>query len=174
MVIFIISFIGFYGEVLLATFLLTDTSQYTYAVGLSLFATSEYTAKWGLDHRCSGCRCDADRAPLPRAPTSDSRGPHRRSRRGNTSPAAGRRAINSCGLRPLLLVLVGPYTTARLADGGWHEPPWAPLGRSRGLRGSTISGLDPRLLTLLPTSAFRLPSHILDISVVLFNTLQRS
>ena len=47
-VIFIISFIGFYGEVLLATFLLTDTSQYTYAVGMSLFATSQYTAKWGL------------------------------------------------------------------------------------------------------------------------------
>ncbi len=47
-VIFMISFIGFYGEVLLATFLLTDTSQYTYAVGMSLFATSQYTAKWGL------------------------------------------------------------------------------------------------------------------------------
>ncbi len=47
-VIFMISFIGFYGEVLLATFLLTDTSQYTYAVGLSLFSTSQYTAKWGL------------------------------------------------------------------------------------------------------------------------------
>ncbi|HEX2368229.1 MAG TPA: sugar ABC transporter permease, partial [Acidimicrobiia bacterium] len=37
-----------YGEVLLATFLLTDTSQYTYAVGMSLFSTSQYTAKWGL------------------------------------------------------------------------------------------------------------------------------
>ena len=40
--------ISFYNEVLLATILLSETEQYTYAVGLSLFTTSDYTAKWGL------------------------------------------------------------------------------------------------------------------------------
>ena len=47
-VLFVISFTAFYNEVLLATTLLSGTEQYTYAVGLSLFTTSDYTAKWGL------------------------------------------------------------------------------------------------------------------------------
>ncbi len=47
-VIFIISVITFYNEILLASLLLSGTQQYTYAVGLNLFTTSDYTAKWGL------------------------------------------------------------------------------------------------------------------------------
>jgi arabinogalactan oligomer / maltooligosaccharide transport system permease protein len=47
-VLFVISLVSFYNEVLLATTLLSGTEQYTYAVGLSLFTTSDYTAKWGL------------------------------------------------------------------------------------------------------------------------------
>lgn len=46
-VIFMLSFIGLYSEYILAAFLLTDTAQYTLAVGLQLFVESEYAAKWG-------------------------------------------------------------------------------------------------------------------------------
>jgi arabinogalactan oligomer/maltooligosaccharide transport system permease protein len=46
-VIFMLSFIGLYSEYILAAFLLTDTAQYTLAVGLQLFVESEYSAKWG-------------------------------------------------------------------------------------------------------------------------------
>lgn len=46
-VIFMLSFVGLYSEYILAAFLLTDTVQYTLAVGLQLFVESEYAAKWG-------------------------------------------------------------------------------------------------------------------------------
>ncbi|MDX1447836.1 MAG: sugar ABC transporter permease [Acidimicrobiia bacterium] len=46
-VIFMLSFIALYSEYILAAFLLTDTAQYTLAVGLQLFVESEYAAKWG-------------------------------------------------------------------------------------------------------------------------------
>jgi arabinogalactan oligomer / maltooligosaccharide transport system permease protein len=46
-VIFMLSFIALYSEYILAAFLLTDTGQYTLAVGLQLFVESEYSAKWG-------------------------------------------------------------------------------------------------------------------------------
>jgi ABC-type maltose transport system permease subunit len=46
-VIFMLSFIGLYSEYILAAFLLTDTAQYTLAVGLQLFVESEYAAKRG-------------------------------------------------------------------------------------------------------------------------------
>jgi len=47
-VIFIISFIGLFGEFLLARTLLSSTDNFTYAVGLQLFTTSDFTAQWGL------------------------------------------------------------------------------------------------------------------------------
>ena len=91
-VIFIISFIGFYGEVLLATFLLTDTSQYTYAVGLSLFTTSQYTAKWGLTTAAAVIgRRGPDCVALPGLAAADHRWAHRGRSRGNTSLADGGR-----------------------------------------------------------------------------------
>jgi ABC-type maltose transport system permease subunit len=46
-VIFILSFIGLFAEVILATFLIRETQQFTLAVGLSLFVQSDYTARWG-------------------------------------------------------------------------------------------------------------------------------
>ena len=46
-VIFIITFIGFFGEVILATTLLTSTPNYTMPVGLGLYVASDYSAKWG-------------------------------------------------------------------------------------------------------------------------------
>lgn len=46
-VIFMLSFIGLYSEYILAAFLLTESAQYTLAVGLNLFVESEYSAKWG-------------------------------------------------------------------------------------------------------------------------------
>jgi arabinogalactan oligomer/maltooligosaccharide transport system permease protein len=47
-VIFIISFITLFGEFLLARTLLSSTENFTYAVGLQLFTTSDFTARWGL------------------------------------------------------------------------------------------------------------------------------
>ncbi|MFV9672316.1 MAG: sugar ABC transporter permease [Acidimicrobiia bacterium] len=47
-VIFVISFITLFGEFLLARTLLSTTSNFTLAVGLQLFATADYGAKWGL------------------------------------------------------------------------------------------------------------------------------
>jgi len=46
-VIFVITFIGVYSEFLLAQTLLRSTDNFTYAIGLRLFAQSDYTAKWG-------------------------------------------------------------------------------------------------------------------------------
>ena len=46
-VVFFITFIGIYGEFILAQTLLRSTDQLTYAVGLRLFVQSDYTAKWG-------------------------------------------------------------------------------------------------------------------------------
>lgn len=46
-VVFFITFIGIYGEFILAQTLLRSTDQLTYAVGLRLFTQSDYTAKWG-------------------------------------------------------------------------------------------------------------------------------
>jgi arabinogalactan oligomer/maltooligosaccharide transport system permease protein len=47
-VIFVISFITLFGEFLLARTLLSTTSNFTFAVGLQLFASAEYGQKWGL------------------------------------------------------------------------------------------------------------------------------
>ncbi|MCL1693524.1 MAG: sugar ABC transporter permease [Actinomycetia bacterium] len=47
-VIFIISFIGLFGEFLLARTLLSSTDNFTLAVGLQLFTNADYGAKWGL------------------------------------------------------------------------------------------------------------------------------
>lgn len=47
-VIFIISFITLFGEFLLARTLLSSTDNFTYAVGLQLFTTSDFTSRWGL------------------------------------------------------------------------------------------------------------------------------
>lgn len=46
-VIFIITFINLYSEFILAATLLRSTEEFTLAIGLSLFAESEYSAKWG-------------------------------------------------------------------------------------------------------------------------------
>jgi arabinogalactan oligomer / maltooligosaccharide transport system permease protein len=46
-VIFIITFTSLFAEIILASTLLTSTNQFTLAVGLNLFISSEYSAKWG-------------------------------------------------------------------------------------------------------------------------------
>ena len=46
-VIFILTFVGLYNEFILASVLVRDVSQFTYATGLALFVESEYSAKWG-------------------------------------------------------------------------------------------------------------------------------
>lgn len=46
-VIFIITFTTLFAEVILASTLLTATNQFTLPVGLTLFISSEYSAKWG-------------------------------------------------------------------------------------------------------------------------------
>ncbi|MCO6451967.1 MAG: sugar ABC transporter permease [Caldilineales bacterium] len=46
-VIFILTFIGTYGDFLLARVMLTDKYQYTLAVGLSLFIGSDFSQRWG-------------------------------------------------------------------------------------------------------------------------------
>ena len=46
-VIFIITFLGLFAEILLASTLLTSTRNFTLPVGLGLFVSSEYSAKWG-------------------------------------------------------------------------------------------------------------------------------
>jgi ABC-type maltose transport system permease subunit len=46
-VIFMLSFIGTYGDYLLARVMLTNTQKYTVAVGLSLFIGEQYGQKWG-------------------------------------------------------------------------------------------------------------------------------
>jgi ABC-type maltose transport system permease subunit len=47
LVVFILSFVGLYNELLLATVLIRDVQQFTLPVGLNLFVESEYAAKWG-------------------------------------------------------------------------------------------------------------------------------
>jgi len=46
-VIFILTFISTYGDYLLARVMLTDKSQYTLAVGLSLFIGDNFSQRWG-------------------------------------------------------------------------------------------------------------------------------
>jgi ABC-type maltose transport system permease subunit len=46
-VIFMLSFIGTYGDYMLAKVMLTNTQKYTVAVGLSLFIGQQYGQKWG-------------------------------------------------------------------------------------------------------------------------------
>jgi arabinogalactan oligomer/maltooligosaccharide transport system permease protein len=46
-VIFIITFVGLYGELLLASVLLRSAENFTLAMGLQQFSLSEYAAKWG-------------------------------------------------------------------------------------------------------------------------------
>ena len=46
-VIFMLSFIGTYGDFLLARVLLTNTQNYTVAVGLSLFIGQQFGQRWG-------------------------------------------------------------------------------------------------------------------------------
>lgn len=46
-VIFVLSFVSLFAEVILATFLIRDVDQYTLAVGLNLFVQSDYSAQWG-------------------------------------------------------------------------------------------------------------------------------
>jgi ABC-type maltose transport system permease subunit len=46
-VIFIITFVALYNEYILASVLIRDLDQFTYATGLALFVESEYAAKWG-------------------------------------------------------------------------------------------------------------------------------
>ena len=46
-VIFIITFIGFYSEYILARTLLRSTDNMTLALGLQLFVSSDYSARWG-------------------------------------------------------------------------------------------------------------------------------
>jgi ABC-type maltose transport system permease subunit len=46
-VIFMLSFIGTYGDYLLARVMLTNTQKYTVAVGLTLFIGEAYGQKWG-------------------------------------------------------------------------------------------------------------------------------
>jgi arabinogalactan oligomer/maltooligosaccharide transport system permease protein len=47
-VIFIISFINLFSEFLLARTLLSSTENFTFAVGLQLFTSTNYAASWGL------------------------------------------------------------------------------------------------------------------------------
>jgi maltose/maltodextrin transport system permease protein len=44
----ILSFIGNYGDYILASIVLTGINNYTFAVGLQTFATSQYSTNWGL------------------------------------------------------------------------------------------------------------------------------
>jgi arabinogalactan oligomer/maltooligosaccharide transport system permease protein len=46
-VIFILTFVSLYNEYILASVLIRDVDQFTYATGLALFVESEYAAKWG-------------------------------------------------------------------------------------------------------------------------------
>jgi ABC-type maltose transport system permease subunit len=47
-VIGILSFIGTYGDFILARILLTDSSQYTLMVGLQIFTAGQFDKKWGV------------------------------------------------------------------------------------------------------------------------------
>lgn len=47
-VIGILSFIGTYGDFIMARILLTDSSQYTLMVGLQIFTAGQFDKKWGV------------------------------------------------------------------------------------------------------------------------------
>ena len=47
-VISIISFIGIYGDFILARILLTDVNKYTLMVGLQIFTAGQFDQKWGV------------------------------------------------------------------------------------------------------------------------------
>ena len=47
-VIGLLSFIGTYGDFILARILLTDISQYTLMVGLQIFTAGQFDQKWGV------------------------------------------------------------------------------------------------------------------------------
>jgi ABC-type maltose transport system permease subunit len=47
-VIGILSFIGTYGDFILARILLTDVDQYTLMVGLQIFTAGQFDKKWGV------------------------------------------------------------------------------------------------------------------------------
>ncbi len=47
-VIFVITFINLFSEFLLARTLLTSTENFTFAVGLQLFASADFAQRWGL------------------------------------------------------------------------------------------------------------------------------
>ncbi|MCL4407086.1 MAG: sugar ABC transporter permease [Thermotogae bacterium] len=44
----ILSFIGNYGDYILASIIMSGINHYTFAVGLQTFATSQYSSNWGL------------------------------------------------------------------------------------------------------------------------------
>ena len=44
----ILSFIGTYGDFLMARVLLNDSSKYTLMVGLQLFTSGQFDKKWGV------------------------------------------------------------------------------------------------------------------------------
>jgi ABC-type maltose transport system permease subunit len=46
-VIFIVTFVFFYSEFVLARTLINEVSQFTYAVGLTTFTQDDYASKWG-------------------------------------------------------------------------------------------------------------------------------
>jgi ABC-type maltose transport system permease subunit len=47
-VIGILSFIGTYGDFILARILLTDVNKYTLMVGLQIFTAGQFDQKWGV------------------------------------------------------------------------------------------------------------------------------
>ena len=47
-VIFILNYISFYGEFVLARVLLKGTDQYTLMVGLQIFAGAQFDQRWGV------------------------------------------------------------------------------------------------------------------------------
>ena len=73
LVVFILSFVGLYNELLLASVLIRDVQQFTLPVGLNLFVEAAYSAKWGQLIGGGGPGHHADPGPLLVAA-----GPHRR------------------------------------------------------------------------------------------------
>ena len=47
-VVFILTFVGLYNELLLATVLIRDVQQFTLPVGLQLLVENDYTGTWGM------------------------------------------------------------------------------------------------------------------------------
>ncbi len=46
-VVFVITFVFIYNEFIIASLVLSDVNDYTYAVGLNLFVQADFTANWG-------------------------------------------------------------------------------------------------------------------------------